>query len=229
MREKRQEMSKAKSCKITSTREKRQKMSKVARDEDEDDDDEEQQKEADLERGVEAAGQRKAEVAEVDKGDGASSAASRASTATDRNRARRDRALQCKDVPKPTSKWCSGCLQDLLFSSYAKKKSGFAIFGRAAQCDACSQDEEVELQAAVRYMHASHCESIARVTQPTLRIKLAYAYIVSFLQEPSAGSAGSTGREIERGGKGCDRRGAGREVQAGTAGGRAQGCRKSYG
>jgi hypothetical protein len=85
MREKRQEMSNVKSCKSTSMREKRQQMRKVVNDE-EDDDDEEQQNEAeevqqeaktvaDLEMEAEAAGEGKSEVAEVDKGDGASSVA----------------------------------------------------------------------------------------------------------------------------------------------------------
>jgi hypothetical protein len=112
---------------------------------------------ADAERNVEveiqAAGHWKSEVAENDKRDGLDTAASRALTATDRNRARRDRALQCKGEPKPTSKWCSRCLQDLLFSCFAEKQGGFAIFGRAAQCKFCSNDEET----AVRYTHASHC------------------------------------------------------------------------
>jgi hypothetical protein len=84
----------------------------------------------------------------------------RSLAATERNRARRDHALQCKDDPKPSSKWCGRCLKDLSFSCYTKKKC--LLFGRAAQCNACSTVEGLQLQPAVRYTHASLCHSITR-------------------------------------------------------------------
>jgi hypothetical protein len=185
-----------KSCRRTSGRVKRKKKGNGVRQE-EDDDEKEQHNEGD-----EMPKEEEEAPKDENKGDGGSSAASRASTATDRNRKRRDRVPRYSDMPKPTSKWCGGCLRDLSFSSYAKKKGGFAIFGRAAQCDDCINDVEVGLQAAVRYTHASHCQSIARATQPTLRIKLSHAYIVCFLQTPTVGAAGGTWGRGKGGGSG---------------------------
>jgi hypothetical protein len=152
-----------KSCRRTSGRVKRKKKGNGVREE-EDDDEKEQHNEGD-----EMPEEEEKASKDENKGDGGSSAASRASTATDRNRKRRDRVPRYSDMPKPTSKWCGGCLRDLSFSSYAKKKGGFAIFGRAAQCNTCSHDEEVGLHAALRYMHASQRQPIARVTQLTLK------------------------------------------------------------
>jgi hypothetical protein len=75
---------------------------------------------ADVEVGLEAAAEYETADDEAD-----STATARSLAVTDRNRARRDQALQCKDDPKPSSKWCGRCLKDLFFSCYIRKRVCF--------------------------------------------------------------------------------------------------------
>jgi hypothetical protein len=83
----------------------------------------------------------------------------------------------------------------------------------------------VGLQVALRYPHASHCQLIARVTQPSLRIELSRTCVVCFLQTPTVCAARGTpgrGKGGESGGRGGGGKGGG--GKCGAAGGGTQGC-----